>query len=116
MFRKERFNIYNKTFDKGKNQRSCWCCYQSDEKEAFWLGWFCVSPKERGKRIGYNLLKFAVEKAKIEGKKYLRLWSSTNPNEDKAHKLYENVGFVKLQKEEILDNTEYKKIFFELEL
>ena len=34
---------------------------EEDENEAYWLAWFCVDPKERGKGIGNKLLEFVIK-------------------------------------------------------
>ncbi len=58
-----------------------------------WLGWYCVSPTARGKGVGRRILAWTVAKAKEEGFKTMRLYTSTDPNEAEAQKLYEKMGF-----------------------
>jgi len=66
---------------------------EDDIKEAFWVGWFCVDPAFRGRGIGRELLEFAIQRSRAEGKKYLRLYTSDDPNEAVAQTLYEKLGF-----------------------
>lgn len=88
-------------------------CYEFDKNEAFWLGWFCVHPEARRSGIGNTLLRFAINVARAEGKKFLRLYTSTNPNELDSHRLYEKHR-LKLTKEEPYPNGEFKKLYYEL--
>jgi GNAT superfamily N-acetyltransferase len=87
--------------------------YQYDKQEAFWLGWFCVDPELRQMGIGTELLEFAIDGARQAGKKFLRLYSSTDPNESNAHRLYKEYGFV-LTKEKDLPNKEFGRLYYEL--
>lgn len=64
-----------------------------DAGTAYWLGWFCVSPEARGRRLGQRLIDFAVAETKVAGQQYLRLYTSTDPNEAAAQALYERNGF-----------------------
>ena len=73
-----------------------------DFREALWIGWYGVHPPHRNKGIGTNLLKFSIREAKKRGAKYLRAYTSTDPNEHAAHRLYEKHGLIKV-KEEFLD-------------
>ena len=73
-----------------------------DEKEATWLGWYCVGPKARGKGVGKLLLDFIITKSKREGKKYLRLYTSKDPNEKRANEIYDKLGFRLIKDEKIL--------------
>ncbi len=88
--------------------------YKND-KDATWVGWFGVSPKYRGQEIGKRLLDFAVKKAEKGDRRYLRLWTSTDPNEQLAHSMYEKRGFVKTD-EGPLEGSQFKKIIYELDL
>lgn len=63
------------------------------EKNTYWLGWYCVDPKHRGKGIGGKLLDFTIRKARNRGKKFLRLYTSPSDDEKKALKVYESRGF-----------------------
>ena len=64
-----------------------------DCHEALWLSWFCVAPEARGQGIGKQLIEFSIEKARGYNKKYLRLYTSDDPNEAAAQVLYEKYGF-----------------------
>lgn len=66
---------------------------QEDLDDSYWLGWYCVDPNHRGKGIGKALLNYCVDEAKRRGKKYLKLYTSTDPNEAKAQEVYEKSGF-----------------------
>lgn len=74
---------------------------KSDEKNTDWLGWFCVDEKYRGKGVGQLLLDIAIKEARNRGKRFLKLYTSTNPNEAKAQMLYEKNGFLKTDQESI---------------
>jgi GNAT superfamily N-acetyltransferase len=63
---------------------------EKDEKEAYWLGWYCVDPAFRGKGIGGKLLDHAIRKAKERDKKFLRLYTSTSPEEKSAQHIYDS--------------------------
>ena len=89
-------------------------CYEIDKEETYWLGWFCVHPNARNQGIGTRLLQFSIEEAKKHGKKFLRLYTSTDPNESDAHKLYEKHKFIKLPKKESWFDTEFEILFYEL--
>lgn len=90
-------------------------CYKVDKKEAFWLGWFCVAPTVRKQGIGTQLLQFAIKEARKRGKRFLRLYTSTDPNELNAHKLYEKLGF-KLAGSKPFGDTGFQKLYYELRL
>ncbi|MCA0399467.1 MAG: GNAT family N-acetyltransferase [Proteobacteria bacterium] len=64
-----------------------------DEEEANWLGWFCVAPEARGLGLGQHLLDHAIGEARATGRRYLRLYTSTDPVEEAAQALYERNGF-----------------------
>lgn len=68
-----------------------------------------------GRGVGTQLLQFILNKARKEDKKFLRLFTSTDPKEWNAHRLYEKHGF-RLVKEEPWPNTEFKKLYYELKL
>lgn len=66
---------------------------KKDYKDTYWIGWYCVDENERGKGIGKELLEFVINMAKFREKKYLCLYTSTDNNEAKAQKIYEQYGF-----------------------
>ena len=88
---------------------------KQDQNEAYWLGWWCVDEKYRNKGVGTELLEFIISKAKKAKKKFLRTYTSTDPYEEEAQKLYEKHGF-KIFKEESIPRKPYKKIYRELKL
>ncbi|MFH0889701.1 MAG: GNAT family N-acetyltransferase [Candidatus Aenigmatarchaeota archaeon] len=88
--------------------------YEKD-KDALWVGWFGVSPRYRGQEIGKRLLDYVIKKAEKGDKRYLRLWTSTDPNEQLAHVMYEKRGFVKTD-EGPLEGSQFKKLIYELDL
>jgi GNAT superfamily N-acetyltransferase len=66
---------------------------KEDSNDALWLGWYCVHPTSRGKGVGTLLLEFVIEQARSRNKSYLRLYTSTDENEQTAQLLYERYGF-----------------------
>ncbi len=90
-------------------------CYKKDRPQAYWLGWTCVDPKFRGRGIGGKLVDFCIEKARAEGKQFLRLHTSTHPNEETAQILYEKRGF-RLIGESRAGRSSFKKLYRELQL
>lgn len=66
---------------------------KKDEKDAYWLGWFGVDPNFRRRGVGRKLLEFSIARARKDGKKYLRLYTSRLPSEANAQILYEKMGF-----------------------
>jgi GNAT superfamily N-acetyltransferase len=89
--------------------------YNQDFHEAYWLGWTCVSPEARGRGIGSKLVDYAIAKAQQSDKSFLRLYTSTHPNEAVAQTLYENRG-LKVIGEKALWGSPYKRIYRELKL
>ena len=87
--------------------------YAEDRDEALWLAWFCVDPARRGQGIGSKLLAHSIEAARATGKKYLRLYTSTLPNEAAAQVLYEKSGLRLTKKKNRLF---YKMLYRELAL
>jgi len=64
----------------------------ADAHEAYWVDWFCVAPDARSQGVGAQLIEFCIEYTQRSGKKYLRLETSTDPNEVSAQILYEKYG------------------------
>ncbi|MCA1999659.1 MAG: GNAT family N-acetyltransferase [Hyphomicrobiales bacterium] len=64
----------------------------ADRHEANWLGWFCVAPERRGCGLGRRLMDLALAEARASGRRFLRLYTSTDPNEAAAQGLYEAYG------------------------
>lgn len=73
--------------------------HNDEPKDLVWLGWFYIDPKERGKGLGQLTLEWTVKRAKEKGFKKLRLWTTEDPNETAAQKLYEKLGFKIIKKE-----------------
>ncbi len=67
--------------------------YKNDANEAVWVAWFCVDPKARGRGIGQALIDHTVSRARDAGFNRIRLYTSTDPNEEAAQRLYEKNGF-----------------------
>ena len=67
--------------------------YKKDADEAVWVAWFCVDPKARGRGIGQALIDHTVSRARNAGFTRIRLYTSTDPNEAAAQRLYELNGF-----------------------
>lgn len=67
--------------------------YNKDSEEAVWMAWFCVDPKARGRGVGQALIDHTVLRAQNAGYNRIRLYTSTDPNEAAAQRLYERNGF-----------------------
>lgn len=68
---------------------------QRDIHEAIWLNWYGVAPGARGKQLGLKLLEMIITEAKRLNKKYLRLFTSSEYDEEKrAQEIYKKRGFV----------------------
>jgi ribosomal protein S18 acetylase RimI-like enzyme len=65
---------------------------EDDRDEAYWLDWFAVHPEARGRGLGGRMLEFAVDTARNDGKKFLRLNTDDIPLEKAAQHLYESHG------------------------
>jgi GNAT superfamily N-acetyltransferase len=87
--------------------------YKRDAQEAVWVGWFCVDPKARGKGIGQKLIEHTICLAVQAGFRRVRLYTSTDPNEEAAQRLYEKNGFKEISRKNGLFTT---KIFREKEI
>lgn len=86
-----------------------------DEAEAAYVGWFSVDPKARNQGTGKALLSELESLAKIRGKKYLRLYTSDDPNEAAAQILYEKAGLIETGRQKDQDYP-YTYIFREKKL
>jgi GNAT superfamily N-acetyltransferase len=67
--------------------------------EEVWLAWFCLDPEARGHGLGRKLLEWTLDKARQEGYSIFNLYTSTDPNEAAAQKLYESLGLEIVKKE-----------------
>ena len=70
--------------------------YRTDFDTAVWLAWFCVDPRARGRGIGQALLEHSVARACDARFRLMRLYTSTDPNEVSAQRLYERNGFMEV--------------------
>lgn len=65
-----------------------------------WLGWFGVAPEVRGNGIGRKMLQATIDRAQYEGYKALRLYTTSLPGEEVAQRLYEEAGFMLVDRQE----------------
>jgi GNAT superfamily N-acetyltransferase len=70
--------------------------YRADADDASWLAWFCVAPEARRRGLGQALLEHAERRSLELGHTVLRLYTSTDPNEAAAQRLYEKNGYLEL--------------------
>lgn len=89
--------------------------YWKDMGEASWVGWFCVDPEQRGEGIGTSLLNTVLEEAKKTGKEYLRVYTSTEPNQKTANKMYDKLSFVIFKREDV-NWSDYTILYRQLKL
>lgn len=68
-----------------------------DREDCVWLGWYCILPEYRGKKLGKKLLEWTIVKAKKEGYKKLRIYTSLHPNEKTAQAVYKKFGFKRIR-------------------
>jgi GNAT superfamily N-acetyltransferase len=71
---------------------------KKDSKEAYWLGWYSVDEKYRGMGFGKKLIEFSENKARKNGKKYLRLYTTDSENLKLANKIYEKRNYKIIRK------------------
>jgi GNAT superfamily N-acetyltransferase len=79
--------------------------YRKDAQEAAWLTWYCVTPAARGQGLGKQLIAHAADHARALGKTYLRLYTSTDPNEAAAQIVYEKAGLAITREKRTLGTT-----------
>jgi GNAT superfamily N-acetyltransferase len=79
--------------------------YRKDSAEAVWVAWFCVAPKARGRGVGQTLIDHTVATARNAGFGKIRLYTSTDPNEAIAQRLYEKNGFKEIERKKRLFTT-----------
>lgn len=84
--------------------------YEKDAHEALWVVWFCVDPRLRGKGVGQALIEHTIDRAREAGFPLLRLYTSTDPNEAAAQRLYERNGFREIgRKRGLFSTTLYRE-------
>jgi len=89
---------------------------RADDPDAYWGGWMCVDPRERGKAIGHELMMGALAEAKSRGDRlYARLYTSTDPNEARANEMYDRSGLL-VYKEEYDPVTGYTRLYRQVPL
>jgi len=89
---------------------------REDAKASCWLGWYCVDPEFRGQGIGTMLLDFAINEANKLKKRYLRLYTSTDPNDAVAQIVYEKKGFKIMEDRPRKSDGTYETFCRELDL
>ncbi len=89
---------------------------RTDDLDAYWGGWMCVDPKERGKAIGHELAFKALSEARTNGdRKCVRLYTSTDPAESRAQEMYDRMG-LRVYKEEADPLTGYTRLYRQMPL
>lgn len=66
---------------------------KDDALDTYWLGWYCVDPAYRGQNIGKKLIAFAIHEAKMNAKRYLKLYTTVHDAYGVARMQYEKIGF-----------------------
>ncbi len=66
---------------------------KTDPDDTVWLGWLCINPEFRGKGLGRKLIEWTMNKAREEGYRILKLYTSNDPDLDVSHILYAKLGF-----------------------
>lgn len=92
-----------------------WYEYASD-KDASWLGWTGVSVQHRGFKIGKTLIDMMLKEVQKSGKKYMRLYTSSHPNEMTAYKYYKKIGFIDFKDPEKIQGSDYVRYYLEKQL
>ena len=87
---------------------------EEDKLDSAWLAWFCVDKSYRGNGYGEMLIDFIISMAKKMNKKYLKLYTSKNPDLYNALKLYDKKGFKEIRKD-IHPDTGEELIYLSLE-
>lgn len=87
----------------------------ADQNQALWLGWFCVDPNYRGRKIGSKLLEFAISQAKRLGTPYLRVYTADSERSLAARYLYRKYSF-KPMKRINLEGVDENTLFYQKKL
>jgi hypothetical protein len=87
------------------------------DRESIWGGWTCIDPEcSRGiSRTGGLLFHKAYAEAKKTSRKYLKLYTSDDPAQTAANKIYAKVGFEEIDTES-LEGTKHQKRILRLNL
>mgnify|MGYP001575831505 CR=1 FL=1 len=88
---------------------------KDDPEDVVWLGWYCVDFEKRGKGYGKAILVWTIKAARERGFKVMKLWTTEDPNEAIAQKLYKKLGF-KITSEESRKDQRYKVLYRELKI
>jgi GNAT superfamily N-acetyltransferase len=88
---------------------------EKDKGNTYWLGWYCVGSKYRGRGVGGKLLDYTIKEAKKRGKRILRLYTSPSDDEKTAQIIYDSRGF-KTTGTERKEGSKYEIIYKELSL
>lgn len=83
-----------------------------DRQVADWVAWFAIRPDARGQGLGKLLLQYTIEQVQNRQKKYLRLYTSSHPNEARANLLYEKNGF-RITRSEQVPGSVYSTLYRE---
>lgn len=84
----------------------------ADAPHEVWLGWFGLDASTRGKGLGRELLEWTMNTAREEGYTLFKLYTTTDPLETAAQKLYDSCG-LKVVREEHEVGDEYTTIYRE---
>ena len=84
-------------------------------EDEIWLGWFTVIPEARGKGVGRQVLEWTINEARNKGYKFFRLWTTTDPDEAVAQKLYGSLG-INIYKKEFDEKSGDTILYRELKL
>jgi GNAT superfamily N-acetyltransferase len=87
---------------------------EPEEAQEAWLGWFGVVPEARRHGIGEALLAWTMRRARVEGAKVFKVYTSDTEADLPAHRLYEKLGFVWLDRVE--PKNGYNLKFMRIEL
>ncbi len=89
------------------------CYTRSDDPDAYWGGWMCVDPRQRGNIVGKKLYTVVVRQYRMKGDRaYFRMYTSTDPKEARARAIYERYGF-KIYKEKFNPVTGYTILYYQ---
>lgn len=70
----------------------------ADPAEIAWLGWVCIDPETRGRKLGRKTLEWTIDRARHDGCAILRLDTTDLPSQRRAQGLYDALGFVETKR------------------